>query len=331
MIFLVLALLFVLMEGLLSGIEVGMISLMPARVQHGVRVGHPRAWILDFFTRRPDYLLATALVAQNIFLVAASNMALRGVGEMGLDGPLAGILVTGVIPVLLLLSEIIHKDWFRQYPYERCRLFAHLFNASFWLLWPPVTLAAKLTGLVNRLFGGHRADADTARVLMREDFRILLRESEKDELIDPAAADLLERSLDFHGLLVGDIFRHRGEVLQISAAATLDQALALCRSRNLSRAPVYAGDAPSQGDQPWCGIFNAYDVLFTVPEPEWITTRVADLLRPVTTVAANQRMEDVIVEVKRSRSTLIVVASPEAPDQHLGIVTPSDVAAVLFG
>jgi len=331
MTYLILALLFVVMEGLLSGIEVGMISLMPARVQHGVRSGHPRAWILAFFTRHPDYLLATALVAQNIFLVAASNMALRGVGAMGIDGLLAGVIVTGIIPVLLLLSEIIHKDWFRQSPYARCRLFAHLFNASFWLLWPVVALSAKVTGLVNRLVGGRRDDDETARVLMREDFRILLRESERNGLVDPPAADLLERSLDFHGLRVGDIFRPRGEVLELPASLTLAEAVVRCRARSISRAPVHGAAAPPGNDAPWRGIFCVYDVLYTIPEEEWGTLRVADILRPVATVPADRPMDEILVQAKRARTPLLVVTPPGNPGRHLGVVTPNDVARILFG
>jgi len=317
-----------LLVGFFSGIEVGLISLLPPRVQHGVRVGHRGAWILAFFLRRPGYLLATTLVGTNLCLVGASNSALRAMAELGLTSPVARLVMTLIMAILLLTVEIVPKDWFRQQPYERCRLFAYPLYAAFWLLSLPVALSARFTGLVNRLVGGRLADDDTARGMLREDFRILLRESEKSEFIDPAAAELLERSLDFHRLRVADLYRPRAAVVQLSTEATVAAAVALCREKGVSRLPVYSGAATAG---PWCGVFSLDDALFTVAETDWPATRVVEVLRPAATIATDRSMAEVLIKAKRSRAALLMAIQPDQPDRHLGIVTVTDVTNALFG
>lgn len=329
---LALTVVFVLMEGFLSGTEVGLISLVPARVRHGVRVGHRGAWILDFFMRHPGYLLATALVSQNVFLVAASNASLRAMSAWGLGQPSLLLAASLIISLMLLLSEITFKSWFRQAPYDRCRIFAYPLYAVYWLLWPAVALSARFTGMVNRLAGGRLADDKTASTLMREDFRILLRESEKDELIDPEAADLLERSLDFHRLRVGDVYRPREQVVQVGADATIAEAVALCRSHGISRVPALTrGLSRGKAEAPWCGVFNVYDAFFAFPEAAWATTPVVSVLRPAVTVPADGTMEDAMAKAKRSHAILLVVIPRGHTERHLGIITTTDVARVLFG
>lgn len=329
MTFILIALGFLLLVGFFSGIEVGLISLLPPRVQHGVRVGHHGAWILAFFMRHPGYLLATTLVGSNLCLVVASNCAMHAITTLGLTGPGWSLLLTATMAVMLLTVEIVPKDWFRQYPYERCRRFAYPLYAAFWALSLPVVLCSRFAGLVNRLVGGQMADDDTARTMLREDFRIMLRESEKDGFLDAAAVDLLDRSLDFHHLQVQDIYRARAEVVQLSAEVTLADAVARCREHHLSRLPVHSGPTPGSG--PWCGVFSLYDALFTIPEQDWVTTRVVEVLRPVPTIACDRLMAEVLVKAKHSHATLLVVTTPGHSDQHLGIVTATDVVKVLFG
>jgi len=331
MIYLWLTLLFVLIQAFFSGIEVGLISLLKPRVRHGVKEKHCGAWILDFFMQHPGFLLSTTLIGTNICVVCSATMAKKSAEFLGYSSPSAILVTMSLMTLILLAAEIIPKDWFRQQPYERCRAFSYVLYGFFILLFIPIYLMSRFTGFINRMIGGAGQDDTSARALMREDFRILLRESEDAGIIDPEAADILDRSLEFHSLRVGNILRNRGEVKEIPATVSVAEAVAFCREQRVSRVPVFIPREDSERDYQWSGIFYVYDAFFSIAEEQWSDTKITACLRPAVVIAADSRMDDVLVEAKLADSSLLIVTPPDDSTRHIGIVTPIDVAKNLFG
>ena len=114
MIFILLAIFFVLLLFFFSGIETGLVSLLKPRVQHAVKQNVRSAQILDFFIRNPGYMLATALIGTNISLVCSSNMMKQAFELFGFRSAEAMLGLACIWSVVLLGAEIVSKDWFRQ-------------------------------------------------------------------------------------------------------------------------------------------------------------------------------------------------------------------------
>lgn len=330
MIDIILTLLFMIIMAFFSGIEVGLISLRKSRVKHGVKQKIRRANILDFFIRHPGYMLATTLVGTNICVVCSSNSAHQAALSFGYDGPWAMVVVTACLTFLLLLVEIVPKDWFRQQPYQRCLFFAYLLYAAFIILYIPVAIMSAFTSFVSRVVGKGKKTSDRGQGLMREDFRILLRESESAHIIDEEAADILDRSLDFHDLTAKDILCPIGSVVEIPADMSIAKAVAFCRNHGKSRVPVTMDTKVDEVNN-WKGIFTVYDALFDIPETEWKTTKVRDCLRPAGMVKENAGMDDILKIAKSSGTSILIVHADDELQSHRGIVTPADVIKVLFG
>jgi magnesium and cobalt exporter, CNNM family len=330
MIYIIATVLLMLIMAFFSGIETGLVSLRKSRVKHGVKQKVRRAEILDFFIHHPGYMLATTLIGTNICVVCASNSARRAAFSFGFEGVSSMFVVTGCMTVMLLLVEIVPKDWFRQQPYQRCLFFAYLLYASFIILYIPVSIMSAFTSYISRLVGKGKKASDAGRGLMREDFRILLRESESAHIIDAEAADILDRSLDFHDLTAKDILCPVGSVLEIPADMPVADAVAFCRKHRKSRVPVTM-DTNVDKINNWKGIFTVYDALFDIPETEWKTTEVRDCLRPAGTVNEDAGMEDILKAAKSSGTRILIVCADDETQTHKGIVTPADVIKVLFG
>ena len=158
------------------------------------------------------------------------------------------------------------------FSFIRCIFFILSCTGRFWLL-------AKFTGWVSGVLS--RADKSRAdpRLLMREDFRLLLRESEAAGIIDTEGADLLDKSLDFYTVKVGDIMVPRKRIREIAAHTTVAEAMQFCKDHGISRLPVFLENT-RQGHvrrDRWIGVFSVYDAIFNIPEKNWEERQGDDL------------------------------------------------------
>jgi len=323
--YLITAFIFMGFQAFFSGIETGLVSMRKSRVKLGVKQNNIQAKILNFFIERPGVMLATTLVGTNICVVCSANMVKEATLQFGYTKPWHILAATLIMTLFLLAAEIIPKDWFRQYPYHRCMLFAYPLFLAYIILFIPVRIMSAFTSYTTRIFSGKDSSGNS---LMREDFRMLLHESEAAGIIDAEAADILDRSLLFHELKVSDIYLPLEKVDAIPGEMSLFEAVELCRKHKRSRLPVNSIDTKYHT---WNGIFTLYDALFTIPEKEWKTTPVKKCIRTISAISENADMEDVLQKAKKSGNPLLIVHREGRKDEHIGIITSKDVLKVLFG
>jgi len=327
---------FVLLQGVFSGMEMGMVSLRKPRVEHAAKKGHPTAKILMFFISNPGVMITTMLIGVNVGVVCASLTA-KELGEaLGLSHGYGLIASSCVMSVILLCFEIIPKNWFRQAPFERCSLFAYPLYATYAAFSLPIKAAAAMTDLLSSsLSKNAMKHGKSAGPLMREDLRLFLRESESEGLIEAEASAILDNAIDFHSMTVDSIKIPRSQVWDLPSSATIKEAFDYCRQKAISKIPVYRQDVsaagPGSAPCPWIGIFSVQDAMFSIPEEFWTSTRVAACLRPAHSVDAKAGMEEILDKARRSKVQLfIVMDSSKGEPSQTGIVTPEDVARRLF-
>ncbi len=320
------SLFFVLLQAFFSGIETGLVSSRRSRVEHGAKTGGWSARVLLFFIERPETMLSTTLVGTNVCVVCAASMAGRAAEAFGYGTPAGMLVATVSLTFVLLAAEIIPKDWFRQSPYERCLPFAAPLALSYVVLYFPVRAMAALTAVLTRGFSKGR-ERSGAAALLREDFRVLIRESESGGEMDSETAEILDKSLDFHGLRVGEIMVPLRDVVVVPASATVADAMEICLSRGVSGAPVES----SSGDSGWKGVFSIYDAIFELPEGRWGAVEVVERLRPLRVVREGSGVAGVLKAARGADTPLLAVSAAEPSAEVIGIVTTGDVAKALFG
>ncbi|MDD3119453.1 MAG: CNNM domain-containing protein [Victivallales bacterium] len=323
MIYLLLTIVFILFQAFFSGMETGLISMRKPRVLNGVAKNDRRAGILLFFMERPSLMLSSTLLGTNICVVCASLTAKQAAVAFGFDSGGGMLAASLLLTVTLLAAEIIPKDWFRQEPYLRGAFFAPLFYSSYLLLYVPAWLLARFTDRVVGMLSRKTA-ARHSELLLREDFRLLLRESEEGGIIDSDNADLLDNAVDFSRTTVGEIMVPVPKVHTVAAAATVREAVAACRRSGCSRLPLVGADGK------WVGIFSLYDAIYQLSETEWDRVRVETCRRPLVDIGAEVELGQIIRRSQETGSPLLVVADPSHPGDYLGIVTPLDVVGFLF-
>jgi CBS domain containing-hemolysin-like protein len=329
MTYVLITLLFVLSQGFFSGMETGLISLLKPRVRHGVEKGDRGAGHLLFFIRRPGILLATTLMGTNICVVCSSNMAKKAAVSFGFKSETAFLVLGCMMSLILVNAEIIPKDWFRQLPYQRCRRFAGLFRFCYYVLYLPSQILSAYTTWVNGL-AGEKSGRQDASVIMRKDFTLLLRESEKAGVVDPSIAQIIDRSLYCHGLKVSDLMIRREAVAELSSDMTLREAYELCRKSRFSRMPVKRQGAAAD-EMKWAGIFSIYDLVFEVEESSWDRMKVSDLTRPLVEISSEEKISSVFNAARSGSSPILAISDPARGGVHSGIISLFDISGRLFG
>jgi CBS domain containing-hemolysin-like protein len=327
MIYLIVTLVFVVALAVFSGMETGLISIRKPRLEHGVKSGLKTAKILDFFLSRPGLMLSTMLIGINLCVAAASVMGKQCAEHYGFTGNLSLLIVTCVMTTILLAAEIIPKNWFRQSPYDRCLLFAWPVYAAYFVLWIPVRLFSLLTAAMTRLFSKTSGGGGDSKALIREDFRTFLRESEAEGVLESDAADILDKSVDFYTLKVGDIKIDMKNVKHITGYFSVADAVEFCKIKAVSRVAVYKNPT----DRQWSGVFCVYDAFYDVPEEKWASTKVTACMRGITTIGADASISALLAESKKSSNPFLVVTESGKSPKQVGIVTPMDVVRAIFG
>jgi len=317
---------FVLLQAFFSGIETGLISVRKPRLENMVRKGDRRSRILDFFIRRPALMMSLCLFGTNVSVVCSALCTKELVEASGLSSNWALVGAQVLLTITLLAAEIIPKDWFRQAPFERCRRFMPLLYFAYFVLYIPVWMLARFTELIVRLFAVKQTHHDSA-ILLREDFRLLLRESEEGKIIDPINAALLDKAVDFYQFKAGDLMIPREKVLTIPASMTVQEAVDFCRTHGYSRYPV---KVTGGNREIWAGIFSVYDAVYMLPDSDWQTTRVTACLRPLNRISAAADLGEAVRKSQTGSTPLLTVIDHDDSNTYLGVITPLDVVQYLF-
>jgi putative hemolysin len=309
------------LSALFAGFENGMVSIRKARLDHAVEQGSWTAKLIQRMLNNPSSMLATVLLGTNL----AHCLTAVYFGKLfHADTIWEQVAAVGVLTlVMLVFAEITPKIWFRQKPYERCRTMVLPVYAFF--LFPPCWLFIKLltvlVNLMNKMLNKGKGDV----ILLRDDFRTMLRESEEDGLLATADRLILENSLDFNKQTAADLMVQRSNANALSIDATLAEAVALTTETDHSRLPLFDSD---NGDN-WAGMFSVYDAIYQVERRHWETTKVSDYVRPLISVDSTTGVADILQQSRLNQTPLLVVT--DSNGKHIGLITAEDVVRPLFG
>ena len=310
-------------QAFFSGSETGFVSLQRPRIHNAKKQGCRRAGLVDVFLTHPSLTLAVTLLGTNISVVCASMLAGKFALWTGLEPRTAFIAVPLVLTLIMLTIEIIPKNWFRQAPDERLIICAPLLYVAYIILYPFAKLLSLFTEKTVEMFASRGVEGKDPGLMLREDFRLLLRDSERAGIIDSEAADILDRSVDFYKLKISDVMTQSEQVKFVNSTVTVREAVATCRTHNLSRLAVF-DDAPATG-----GLFSIYDAIFDLDEALWDLTPIGGLVKKASTVFADESATEVLVNARREEIPLLMVIDRNS-GQQLGVVTPVDVAKQIF-
>jgi CBS domain containing-hemolysin-like protein len=314
-----------LLQSLFSGYEVGFISSNPIRVRYlAEEEESTRARRLLRHIERPDQMLTTLLIGQNLMVILCTLMIAKAVeqamgaylSQVWLD--VAATLVAA--PLLLIFSEIIPKSIFRTHPTKLTLAFLPVVNFFYVVISPLTAPIAWVTRRMLRLVGGEH---DHIRPLMStlEDVRILIDEGFDHGAIEPEEQEMIHSVIDLQTTTAKGIMVPRIAIQALPVSASRTELVNLFAETGRTRILIYRDSVDTV-----TGVVNAYSILTdTEPQREDIERFVREVMHVPDTI----KVHDLFREMKKAKQHIAVVTDEYGGTD--GLVTMEDILEEIFG
>ncbi len=230
----------VVLSAFFSGAETALVSLSPARVRNLVNNKKVGAVMVERLKARPQRLLITILICNNLVNIGASVFATVTATRLFGEGALA--YVTGILTLLILVfGEIFPKTLAHKFA-DRFSLFvAWPLEILQYLFLPIIWLLEKLIASLNRLVGIRGRKGGTSEELVtEEEFKAMIDISTEEGALQKDEAQIIGRVIEFHEITVQEIMTPRPKICAIACDRTVEEAVEVMVSKGLhSRLPVY--------------------------------------------------------------------------------------------
>ncbi len=301
-----------------AGVETGVISINRLRLQHLVRRQVPGAKTIRHFLTHSDLLLGTTLIGTNLLHVVSAILA-ASIGQQVAGA--AGTAIAGMLLLLVMLvcCEYIPKAWFQAAPARRTLPFAGLLRAAAGILRP----FSFLVNLVIRWALPRRQakGVEDKMLVSREELLHLAREGERSGVLTPHESEMIHGVFDLTHKTCDALMTPRDKMAWVLAAATPGEILALARTREFNRLPVYD---PAQ--KSFVGVVHVFDVLAD-DAPAGKTA--ADYMRPPQLVASYLPVDHLLPRMRVTRLPLFLVTDDRY--EVIGLITLEDVLREVTG
>ena len=313
---LVIACLALLLSGFISGSEIAYFSLTPS--QQGALDDSNACRRVLALLRKPERLLATILIANNLVnvaIVVLTNFALGPVFT-GMNAVLSFILQSVLLTFLILLfGEILPKLYANHNP-MRWALFAAPALGFISTLFSPLSrLLVRSTSIVHRVVTKQAPSISTDELSQALEIT--------DVQTDNADKQMLEGILQFGETSAAEIMTPRMEMTDIPYSADFKEVMRIVLDSGFSRIPVY-----EDSEDNIRGILYSRDLLPYIGKEgadfDWRT-----LLREAYYVPENRMIDDLLEDFRRRRQHLAIVVDEFGGTQ--GLVTMEDVLEEIVG
>ena len=305
-------------SGLFSGLETGVVSVNPIRMQHLLRRNQRGATTVQWFMDRPDHLLGTTLAGTNLCNVVVSvtgaQVAARYAGTTGLW--LASLITT---LLLLIFGEYLPKAWFRSFPAYRVLPWAVFLRYAGYLFYP-VSMAVMQVARWLLPVPVNEAEQRNPFVT-REELAYLTREGEKIGAFSREERQRMDRVLGLSRKTPADLMVPRNEMLTVQPDLSTDDALALARKRGVSRLPIY-----DERSSQFTGVVHIMDILVA---GEAAPRAVHAFARPPQYVRVDSHIDQVLIRMRLNRQPLALVRDQR--NEVIGLLSTEDILKEIVG
>lgn len=325
----------VLLNGVLAGAEIAIVSIRKTRLLELVERGATWARAAQALRDNPERFLATVQVGITVIGTAAgafggSTLAVHLVPLFQAvpwlrpyaEETAVGLVVVSISYLTIVVGELVPKSLAMRIP----ELYGRLVAAPLWGLSrissPAVRLLASSSNLVLRVFGDHTSFTEAR--LSSEEIRHLVEDAAKVGSIHPGTGSIAARALEFGDLSVMDVMVPRHRVTSVPQGATLAEVRDQFDRTPFSRLPVHGRTSDEM-----VGYLAAKDLLRQQGGTRGEPRGALDLLRPAIFVPESARAIHLLRRLQKERQQMAFVVDEQGA--FSGLVTMEDLLEELVG
>lgn len=307
--------LFIVLSAFFSGTESAFTSLSPAQIAALRARRDPRGPLVADLASRPDRLLTTVLVGNNLVNVAASALATQI--TIRIFGSAAIGVMTGVMTlVMLMFAEVTPKQLAIAFNEVICLRTARMIRVLSIIFRPIILLIAGFSRTVARLSGAHGR-----RSLTLDGILHIVRHAESLGILEAYKSRLVKNLFRFSDISVGAIMTHRTEVFSLERNTPIGEAARAAGETGFARIPVYRED-PEQ----IVGVVLAKDLIRHIDDDDEPIRSI--MLEPLF-IPEQRRIDQAMTQLLREKLNLAIVLDEFGG--VAGIITLEDIVEEIIG
>ncbi len=282
-----------------SSSETAFIALSRARLLHLISIGRRNAKLVERLVSRPERLLATVLLSNNLVNTAAAALGTAvALNVIQNEGVAVIVSTVGVTLLLLIFSETLPKTVAWNRAETLAFAYARPLTMAEFILSPGVKILQIITNTFTRLMG----ITNSANEVSEGEIRTLIDVGAQTGAVEQTEAELLNKVFRFGDQKVQEIMTPRTEIVWVEQGTTLQAFLALYAQRNHTRFPVYAGDTENV-----VGVLSNKDVLLALGKDEMeLQDSVTNLVRDAYFVPETKSVADTFSEMQQGGYGLVL-------------------------
>ena len=294
----------IILSAFFSSSEAAFLALERIRLVHLLNTNKPGAQRVAGLLKRPERLLSTILLGNNLVNVAFT--ALITVVSLNLLGEgreaLATILATVAGTVLLLIfGETIPKT-IAVHQAERISFwYARPLKMLEMLFWPIIFLLQGMTNWTTKLLGVNPEARDS---ITEGELLSLIDIGEAEGTFESSEAELLQNVFRFGDRQVREVMTPRPEMVSVQRSATLSEFLNVYGAHSHTRFPVY-----NDSSENIIGILSAKDVLRSMASNGGmeLDATVTDVIRRPLFVPETKRTAELFEEMRKDGHQMAII------------------------
>ena len=306
-----------LLSGFFSGSEAVLMSLGIDRAKQLIEEGGKKGQAMTFMLERPNELLATILVGNNIANILAATLTTTIVGRY-FQSEAVGISTGITTFIILIFGEVLPKTFARTHAETLSLPIIYILRLIYYLLYPLVKL---IVWVIHTLLGD-KAELK-AGLVTKNDIEYMVNRAEQDQSIDSKQLDLLSSILEFPTIKVKDIMTPRSEVKYIQRDWSFQKIIEFASSDTHSRYPVCEG-----GLDHTVGLLHIKE-LALVRGTEKVNFHIDRFLKEPFFVYEHMKIQAVFDYMNRKKIHLALVKNENG--LVMGIVTLEDIVEEILG
>ncbi|GAB6182557.1 hemolysin family protein [Thermodesulfovibrio hydrogeniphilus] len=328
----------ILLNGIFSAAEIGVVTLRRSRLRQLIEEKKPGAEIIEKFKENPDRFLATIQVGITFIGSLASAVAgafaiknikplIESIPVKFISASAEALAVTFIVIIVTYISvvmgELVPKSIALSNP-EWISLRTARFIDSFSKITSVlVKILTTTTNLLLRPFG-LKAFSERG-FISQEELKLLIEEGEEKGIFEPQERQLIHSAFSFSDIMVKEVMVPAPEMVTISVYMSIQEIKEIIMEEQFSRYPVIGRDLNDVR-----GILVAkdfYNLLFHNPEPR--IEEVKKLLKPPMFVPETMRINILLNEMQKKRTHMAIVVDEYG--SVTGLVTMEDILEELVG
>ncbi len=274
-----------------SSAESAFIALPKLRIRYLVESGVRGAEKLARVADRPERMLATVLLGNNLVNIAAATLGtIMAVTVWGLLwGPI--IATVGVTAIILVFGEVIPKTFAVHHAQRLSLIYANPLRIIE-LCFYPFILALERIGL--RFTRIVTVSEEDNKIISEGEIRSAINVGESEGVVEEDEAKILRQVFEFTDRPVSKVMVPRTEITWVEQGTKLSDFLNLYTQGRYSRFPVYKDNTDNV-----VGILHAKDVLMKLTDGSGSRNSVIDdLVRPTYFVPEGKRLGELLAEMR---------------------------------